>query len=86
MRLTIDAPDDVKRIFYTGFFHALLYPRQIDEDGRYYSAFDDEVHSGTMYSCLSFMIRMSPLLNSCASWMPIGIAWVMRTFVFTPVL
>ena len=52
-RLTIDASDDVKRIFYTGLFHALLYPRQIDEDGRYYSAFDDEVHSGTMYSCYS---------------------------------
>ena len=44
-RLEIDAPDEVKTIFYTGLFHALLYPRRLDEDGRYYSAFDDRVHA-----------------------------------------
>ena len=52
-RVEIDAPDDVKTIFYTGLFHTLLYPRQIDEQGRYYSAFDDKVHDGTMYNCYS---------------------------------
>ena len=52
-RIEIDAPDDVKTIFYTGLFHTLLYPRQIDEQGRYYSAFDDMVHDGTMYNCYS---------------------------------
>ena len=64
-RIEIDAPDDVKTIFCTGLFHTLLYPRQIDEpsfapsaateaNGRkYYSAFDDKVHEGTMYSCYS---------------------------------
>ena len=52
-RVEIDAPDDVKTIFYTGLFHTLLYPRKIDESGRYYSAFDDQIHSGEAYSCYS---------------------------------
>lgn len=52
-RVEIDAPADVKTIFYTGLYHTLLYPRQIDEGGRYYSAFDDQVHSGVAYSCYS---------------------------------
>ena len=51
--LRIEAPEDVKTIFYTGLYHCLLYPRQIDEYGRYYSAFDDRVHEGTMYNCFS---------------------------------
>lgn len=52
-RVRIDAPDDVKTIFYTGLYRTLLYPRQIDEGGRYYSAFDDQVHDGVAYSCYS---------------------------------
>ncbi len=52
-RIEIDAPEDVKTVFYTGLYHTLLCPRQIDEEGRYYSAFDDSVHGGTMYSCYS---------------------------------
>ena len=52
-RIEIDAPEDVKKIFYTGLYHALLYPRKIDEQGKYYSAFDDKVHDGEMYSCYS---------------------------------
>lgn len=52
-RIEIDAPQDVKKIFYTGLYHTLLYPRRIDEQGRYYSAFDDAVHEGTMYNCYS---------------------------------
>lgn len=52
-RIEIEAPEDVKTIFYTGLYHTLLYPRRIDEDGRYYSAFDDRVHEGIMYSCYS---------------------------------
>ena len=52
-RIEIDAPDDVKTIFYTGLYHALLYPRRIGEQGRYYSAFDDKVHEGEMYTCFS---------------------------------
>ena len=52
-RVVIDAPDDVKTIFYTGLYHTLLYPRQMDEDGRYYSAFDDRIHAGARYNCFS---------------------------------
>lgn len=51
--LRTDAPDDVKTIFYTALYHSLLYPRRIDEQGRYYSAFDDSVHNGIMYNCWS---------------------------------
>ena len=64
-RVAIDAQDDVKTIFYTGLFHTLLYPRQMDEPSfapsaaaeakarRYYSAFDDKIHEGTRYNCYS---------------------------------
>ena len=52
-RLEIDAPEDVKKIFYTGLYRTLLFPRKIDEDGRYYSAFDDKIHDGEMYTCFS---------------------------------
>ena len=53
-RVRIDAPDRVKRIFYTGLYHALLYPRKLSErGGEYYSAVDDRVHTGPGYSCFS---------------------------------
>ena len=52
-RVEIEAPDDVKTIFYTGLFHSLLYPRVVSEYGRYYSGFDDRVHTGEMYGCYS---------------------------------
>lgn len=52
-RVDIEAPSDVKTIFYTGLFHSLLYPRLISEYGRYYSGFDDKVHDGEMYACYS---------------------------------
>jgi predicted alpha-1,2-mannosidase len=47
------ASDDQRRIFYTGLYHALLYPRLFSEHGRYYSAFDDKVHEGTSYTAYS---------------------------------
>jgi predicted alpha-1,2-mannosidase len=53
-RVVIETPEEnVKTIFYTGLYHALLYPRDITEDGRYYSAFDDKVHAGTSYTSFS---------------------------------
>ena len=52
-RLFIDAPERVKKIFYTGLYHALLYPRDLSEEGLYYSAVDDKVHEGPGYSCFS---------------------------------
>ncbi|HEY0199347.1 MAG TPA: GH92 family glycosyl hydrolase, partial [Rhodanobacter sp.] len=47
------ASDDQRRIFYTGLYHALLYPKLFSEHGRYYSAFDDKVHDGTSYTAYS---------------------------------
>jgi predicted alpha-1,2-mannosidase len=44
------ATPDQRAIFYTGLYHALLYPKLISEHGRYYSAFDDKVHSGLSYT------------------------------------
>lgn len=42
--------DEQKTIFYTALFHTLLFPRQFSEYGKYYSAFDDKVHSGVSYN------------------------------------
>ncbi len=52
-KVHVDASEDVKTIFYTALYHSLLYPRKIDEYGRYYSAFDDAIHDGVMYNCWS---------------------------------
>ncbi|HEX4021513.1 MAG TPA: GH92 family glycosyl hydrolase [Acidobacteriaceae bacterium] len=41
---------DQRRIFYTALYHAMLYPRTFSEYGRYYSAFDDKVHTGASYT------------------------------------
>jgi predicted alpha-1,2-mannosidase len=47
------ATDDQRRILYTGLYHALLYPREFSEYGRYYSAFDDSIHTGESYTAYS---------------------------------
>lgn len=47
------ATDDQRHIFYTGLYHALLYPKLFSEHGRYYSAFDDKVHEGVSYTAYS---------------------------------
>jgi predicted alpha-1,2-mannosidase len=44
------ATEDQSQIFYTGLYHALLYPRLFSEHGKYYSAFDDTVHDGVSYT------------------------------------
>ncbi len=36
--------------FYTAMYHAMHYPREFSENGQYYSAFDDQVHSGVAYT------------------------------------
>ena len=51
--IDIDADEDVKKIFYTGMYHALQFPREFGEYGRYYSAFDDMVHAGDSYTSYS---------------------------------
>ena len=38
---------------YTALYHSLLYPRIFSEYGRYYSAFDDQVHTGESYTAYS---------------------------------
>lgn len=45
--------NDQKVNFYTSLYHALLYPRIFSEYGRYYSAFDDQVHEGVAYNDFS---------------------------------
>jgi predicted alpha-1,2-mannosidase len=43
------ASDDVTQ-FYTGMYHAMLFPRVFSEQGRYYSPFDDQIHNGVAYT------------------------------------
>ena len=52
-RLQMDASDKEKTRLYTAMYHALLYPRVFSEGGHYYSAFDDQVHSGESYTAYS---------------------------------
>jgi predicted alpha-1,2-mannosidase len=47
------ATDREKTRLYTALYHALLYPREFSEYGRYYSAFDDRVHNGESYTAYS---------------------------------
>ncbi len=42
--------EDQKAIFYTALFHTFLFPREFSEYGKYYSAFDDSIHSGVSYT------------------------------------
>ncbi|KAJ6473124.1 glycosyl hydrolase family 92-domain-containing protein [Mycena sanguinolenta] len=39
-----------KEVFYTAFFHSLQYPYEQDEDGHYYSGYDNQVHKGQSYT------------------------------------
>ena len=48
-----DADNERRTVFYTALYHTLLYPRDISEYGRYYSAFDDQVHEGESYTDFS---------------------------------
>lgn len=53
-RFTLEgASDDERHIFYSGLYHALLYPKLFSEHGRYYSAFDDRLHDGVSYTAYS---------------------------------
>ncbi|HLP18796.1 MAG TPA: GH92 family glycosyl hydrolase [Chitinophagales bacterium] len=50
-RLTIDgARTKRKKVFYSAMYHTMLFPRQFSEYGKYYSAFDDKVHTGVSYN------------------------------------
>ena len=53
-RLEVEGATDRERTrLYTALYHALLYPRIFSEYGRYYSAFDDRVHTGESYTAYS---------------------------------
>ena len=52
-RIQIAGADSDKTLIYTAMYHALLYPRIFSEYGRYYSAFDDSIHSGESYTAYS---------------------------------
>ena len=53
-RLEVEGASDRERTrLYTALYHALLYPRIFSEYGRYYSAFDDRVHTGESYTAFS---------------------------------
>lgn len=45
--------EDQKSIFYTAMFHTMQFPREMSEYGKYYSGFDDKVHTGTSYTDFS---------------------------------
>jgi predicted alpha-1,2-mannosidase len=47
------ANEDQQKTVTTALYHALLYPRIFSEQGRYYSAYDDKIHSGESYTAYS---------------------------------
>ena len=47
------ATDRESTRLYTALYHSLLYPRIFSEYGHYYSAFDDQVHTGESYTAYS---------------------------------
>ncbi|KAF7354596.1 Glycoside hydrolase family 92 protein [Mycena sanguinolenta] len=50
-RITLEGASEAdKEVFYTAFFHSLQYPYEQDEDGFYYSAYDNQVHEGQSYT------------------------------------
>ncbi len=46
-------PSRERTRLYTALYHSLLYPRIFSEYGQYYSAFDDQAHSGESYTAYS---------------------------------
>ena len=53
-RLEVEGATDRERTrLYTALYHSLLYPRIFSEYGRYYSAFDDQTHTGESYTAYS---------------------------------
>ena len=46
-------PDSTKTILYTALYHTMLFPRIMSEYGKYYSAFDDQIHNGEFYNTFS---------------------------------
>jgi len=70
-RIEIEGGTEKDRsIFYSALYHTLLFPRQFSEYGRYYSAFDDTIHSGISYNDFSLwdtFRAQHPLLHFTAA-------------------
>lgn len=70
-RIDIEAPVDVKRVFYSCLYRSLLFPRQFFENNAegqaiHYSPFDGKVHSGRLFTDTGFWDTfrcLFPLLN-----------------------
>ena len=53
-RVTVEGANENEiKTVTTALYHALLYPRIFSEQGRYYSAYDDKLHSGESYNAYS---------------------------------
>jgi predicted alpha-1,2-mannosidase len=65
-RIKVDGiSEDQRSIFYTAMFHTMQFPREMGEYGKYYSAFDDKIHTGfsyTDYSLWDTYRALHPLL------------------------
>ncbi|MDV7137704.1 GH92 family glycosyl hydrolase [Maribacter sp. TH_r10] len=51
--IQVEGSEDDKSIFYTALTKCFVNPRNLNEDGRYFSPFDYQVHEGQMYTDLS---------------------------------
>ena len=49
-KISVEASDNTKTIFYTALHHCLLLPREFSEDGYHYSAFNGKIMPGVMYT------------------------------------
>jgi predicted alpha-1,2-mannosidase len=49
----VGGSQDQKKIFYTALYHTMLSPRISSENGKYYSVFDAQVHTGDFYDGFS---------------------------------
>ena len=59
-----------KNGLYTALYHSLLYPRVFSEYGHYYSAFDDQVHTGESYTAFrSSGTRSAPRTVRSRCWL-----------------
>lgn len=52
-KINVEGKETDKAIFYTAFTKTLVNPRNLNEDGKYFSPFDRKVHEGEMYTDLS---------------------------------
>ena len=52
-KITIEASEDTKAIFYTSLYNCMQTPRNLTEDGYHYSAFNGKTMPGLMYTDFS---------------------------------